>query len=161
MTLAELMELVRGEIPVGTGSFILSIFIVLCTMVEVIPAIKFKPWSWIVKKVGGIANEDISNRLDTIEKDIVMLKEENAEQDEREKERDAMNARREILKFADSLRHGTQFSRESYEQIMIDIDNYERYSDSHPNFKNNRTKAAQKKILNEFEARDAANDFLS
>lgn len=161
MTLAELIALVRGEIPEGTGSILIGAIVILCTVIEVIPKVKLKPWSWIVKKVGSIANENITQRLDVIEKDIAMLKEENAEQDEREKERDAINARREILKFADSLRHGTQFSRESYEQIMIDMDNYERYSDSHPNFKNNRTKAAQKKIMNEFEARDAANDFLS
>ena len=161
MTLAELMELVRSDIPVGTGSFLLSIVLIACTMIEVIPVVKFKPWSWIVKKVGSIANENITQRLDVIEKDITMLKEENAEQDEREKERDALNARREILKFADSLRHGTQFSRESYEQIMIDIDNYERYSNSHPDFMNNRTKAAQKKILSEFDVRDASNDFLN
>ena len=159
MTLAEICVLI-GDFAksdyVSTGIIVLLASSVVLEFSQK----KFKPWTWMIKKFGKLANEEVSKRLTQIEEDIEKLYKKNEMQDELNKERDAVAARREILKFGDSLRHGVLFSRESYEQVLIDMDNYDRYCASHPEFKNNRTLSAHKRILSDFETRDKSNDFL-
>ena len=159
MSIISWIEAIEKRVPEGTVSTVLIFILILGTVVEIVP-VKIKPWSWIVKKIGKIANEDVLNRLGIVEKDICDLKAKNEEQDEKRMERDAVIARREILRFGDSLSHGVVYSRDSYSQIMVDIDDYEEYCNTHPSFKNSMTKSATKKILSDFERRDTTNDFL-
>ncbi|MBE6984301.1 MAG: hypothetical protein E7434_01565 [Ruminococcaceae bacterium] len=58
-------------------------------------------------------------------------------QKEFEEER-ANNARIRILRFSDEVRHGVRHSKESFDQVNLDIDAYRRYCDCHPEYKNNR-----------------------
>ena len=160
MSIISLMEAVHKHLTSEAVSGMAVLLIVLGTIIEIVPAIKINPWTWIVKKIGKVANEEVTKRLDGVEKDIKSLKEENKLQDEKRSEQEAVMARREILRFGDSLSHGASFSKDSYAQVLMDIDNYEAYCYSHPKFKNSMTKAATKKILSDFETRDANNDFL-
>lgn len=50
----------------------------------------------------------------------------------------ATNARIRILGFSDEVRHGVRHSKESFDQVNLDIDTYRRYCDDHPDYKNNR-----------------------
>ena len=50
----------------------------------------------------------------------------------------ATNARIRILSFSDEVRHGVRHSKESFDQVNLDIDTYRRYCDDHPDYKNNR-----------------------
>lgn len=160
MNIIDWVDAIRKNVPPGTVSTVLVLIFVLGTVIEVVP-IKINPWSWLIKKIGKIANSDVVSRLDAVEKDIKDLKAENEQQNAAELKRDAVLARREILRFGDAISHGALFSRDSYAQILCDIDNYERYCEDHPDFKNNMTKSATKKILNDWEVRDATNDFLN
>lgn len=54
-------------------------------------------------------------------------------------ERNAVNARVRILRFADETMDGRKHSKDSYDQVMHDIDDYEDYCNVHPDFKNNQT----------------------
>ena len=54
-------------------------------------------------------------------------------------ERNAVNARVRILRFADETMDGRKHSKDSYDQVMHDIDDYEEYCEIHPDFKNNQT----------------------
>ena len=51
-------------------------------------------------------------------------------------------------------------SQENFDQVLSDIDDYERYCNSHPEFKNNKTVAAKEKILKVYSERMDNNDFL-
>ena len=159
MSILSFLEAVRSKVPEGTVSTLIFLLVVLGTVIEITP-VKISPLTWIVKKIGNIANKDVLERLDEVERDIKSLKKENKMQDEKRLEWEAIIARREILRFGDGISHGVVYSRDSYAQVLSDIDEYEKYCAMHPDFKNNMTKAATKKILNDFEARDAANDFL-
>lgn len=160
MSVVSWIETIRSNIPPGTVSVVLLFILVLGTIVEIVP-VKLNPWSWIIKKIGKIANADVVARLDVVEKDVKEIRAENKQQNDSLMERDAVMARREILRFSDAISHGVSYSRDSYVQILSDIDDYERYCHAHPTFKNNMTKAATKKILHEYEVRDATNDFLN
>lgn len=50
----------------------------------------------------------------------------------------ATNARIRILCFSDEVRHGVRHSKESFDQVNLDIDTYRRYCEDHPEYKNNR-----------------------
>ena len=52
-----------------------------------------------------------------------------------------------ILRFDDELNNGIKHSQEYFNQILADIDSYEKYCSDHPNYKNARTIEATKHII--------------
>lgn len=55
-------------------------------------------------------------------------------------------ARTHILRFSDDLRNGVHHSEEYFKQQMLDIDTYNRYCDTHPEFENGLTVMASEYI---------------
>lgn len=131
---------------------IAGIAIVISIFIEITP-IKVNPISRFLKWIGKKINGEMINRFDTLEKKVNSM--ENANN-----ERNAINCRIRILQFGDEIRRGTKHSKESFDQILSDIDNYDRYCDTHKDFKNNKTVATQAKILKTYSARLDNNDFL-
>lgn len=85
-------------------------------------------------------------RFDTkkgIEKKVDMLAEQLAEHK-------ATLARTHILRFADELRNGTKHSDEYFRQQILDIDTYNNYCETHPNFANGLTRMASEYIREEY-----------
>ena len=64
-------------------------------------------------------------------------------EDEDEKTR---NQRYRILRFYDEMCEKREHSESHFEDILDDIDNYEKYCESHPEFKNNRGRVAMEYI---------------
>lgn len=64
-------------------------------------------------------------------------------EDEDEK---ARNSRYRILRFYDEICEGRKHSESHFEDILDDIDAYEKYCEAHPNFKNNRGHLAMRRI---------------
>lgn len=79
----------------------------------------------------------------------------------KEEERDAVDARIRILRFGDEVLTGQILhSRESFTQVLEDIDDYEDYSASHPLFKNNKTVTTIEYIKRIYNERLEKNDFV-
>lgn len=76
-------------------------------------------------------DEGVSAEVAEIRKDVHELG--NALAEDR-----ATNARIRILRFSDEVRHGVLHSKESFDQVNLDIDTYHRYCEDHPEYKNNR-----------------------
>ena len=79
---------------------------------------------------------------------------------DRFEEAQATNARIRILRFSDEVRHGERHSKESFDQVNLDIDTYHRYCDEHPDYKNNRAVMAIANIERIYRVRLEKNDFL-
>lgn len=62
---------------------------------------------------------------------------------------EAVRSRTSILRFQDELYNDIKHSKEYFDQVLDDIDTYEKYCDQHPDFQNGRTKAAAKFIQEE------------
>ena len=120
MTLAQL-------IGYGGGGGLL----ILLTILQLAP-IKINPWSKILNWFGDLFNSGIYKRLDKIETDVKDIKSTSAE-------RDAINSRVRILRFNDELMNDINHSKDYFDQILNDIDMYEKYCEDHPKFKNNVT----------------------
>lgn len=74
-------------------------------------------------------------------------------------ERSVISCRVRILKFMDEILEGWNHSKDSYNQIMQDITNYERYCAEHPMFKNHQTVATIEYIKNDYAEHLEKNDF--
>ena len=55
-----------------------------------------------------------------------------------------------ILEFSDSILTDVKHSKETYDDMLMIIDDYEEYCDCHPEFKNNRCKIAVENIKNTY-----------
>ena len=72
----------------------------------------------------------------------------------------AITARVRILKFMDELLEGRRHTKDSYDQVMTDITNYNKYCKSHPDFKNNQTASTIEYINKNYQERLEKHDFL-
>lgn len=101
------------------------------TLIQIAP-IKIDPWSaalgWVRKTILG----GIDTKLDNIARKVDAL-------EEQAKEDKALQARTEILRFADEVYQQERHSKEFFDEVLQAIDHYEKYCNEHPGFKNNRT----------------------
>ena len=118
------LEAVKEALLYGGGALLL-----LMTLVEVAP-IKINPWRWLGKCIGRLINGEVMSKVDELSKDLKSLRDECGE-------REASLCRTHILRFGDELLHGVAHSQEHFMQILVDIDNYESYCDTHPGYRNN------------------------
>jgi hypothetical protein len=131
MTLQELISEIGATRLIG-------IIVVLMSLIEVAP-IKVNPWSMIARVIGRALNAEI--------KEII-------------EEGEATDRRYRILRFDDEIRHHTKHTEEHFNQILNDIDYYEKYCVKHPNFPNNKSVSAVKNIKSAWEKCKKENTFL-
>ncbi len=72
----------------------------------------------------------------------------------------ADEGRLRVLRFGDEVRRGIQHTEEHWTDILRDIDRYEAYCDSHPNYENNRATRTIQYLKNIFDEHLENNDFL-
>ena len=163
MTLQEIICLFKGHVSPW-----IALFLCLSLLIEITP-IKFNPWSWLAKKLGSAFNgevmKEISNLKTKMDEEIGTLKTEVSGIDqkvkdikkdvadirEEAKEREATNRRTRILEFGDEILHGVDYSKEHFDQILIDITEYEHYCDDHPHYMNHVASATIKHIKNVYQ----------
>lgn len=119
MTVNELISSLNGA--KGVISIIVMASLVL---IEITP-IKINPLSW----VGSLFFGKTMKKIDDLQTSVKEIK------DDME-EKDIINKRIRVLNFADEMQH-FDASKERFEQIITDIDDYEKYCREHKNFANN------------------------
>ena len=80
--------------------------------------------------------------------------------DKEAQEREAITSRVRILKFMDEILEGRMHTKDSYDQVMTDITNYNNYCKEHPDFKNNQTASTIEYINKNYQERLEKHDFL-
>ena len=110
------------------GWSITGVIFIILSLIQITP-IKINPWTAIGRWIGRAINGEVIKKVEDVSINLEALKE-----DSDEKWASAWRAN--ILKFGDELLHGIGHSKEHFDQILIDISNYERYCNSHKNYKN-------------------------
>jgi hypothetical protein len=113
------------------------------TMVQIAP-IKVNPWSWLGRAIGRAINAEVIQKVDKLEGDLRNLK-------DRSEEHEAKSCRIRILRFGDEILHGVHHSKEHFDQILLDITEYENYCRDHPRFKNNMTVITTSVIMSTYQ----------
>lgn len=75
-------------------------------------------------------------------------------------EREAVLSRTHILRFNDELYNGIQHSKEYFDQTLEDITTYDKFCETHPEFKNARTVLAVQNIKETYNKLHAEHKFL-
>lgn len=126
--------------------------VVLLTLVEIVP-IKINPWSaigrWLGRVIcGELLNEvrQLTAKVDKVEKDAG--------------ERAAKDCRVRILRFGDEVRHHVRHSKEHFDQVLLDITEYEQYCKDHEDFLNGMTLLTTKLIKETYSRCLREDDFL-
>ena len=73
----------------------------------------------------------------------------------------ARNQRYRILRFYDEMCEHRRHSESHFEDILDDIDDYEKYCEEHPQFRNNRGKVAMEHIKNAYGKIKISGGFLT
>lgn len=115
-----------------------GILFALLTIIQLAP-IKVNPWSKIAKTIGRAMNVEIMDKLN---------------------ESEATDARYRILRFDDEIRHHVKHTEEHFNQILCDIDEYERYCSTHPNYKNSKAVLAIENTRRTYERCRQENSFM-
>ena len=125
---------------------------ILFSLVEVSP-VKWNPWSALAKALGRAVNADLLKELSAtkaaLEKHIQI-----------DDERNADAHRGKILAFNTELLRGIEHTREDFIEVLAEIDQYESYCRTHPDYKNNRAKYAIANIGRVYNDRLKKHDFL-
>lgn len=158
MTLQEIICLFKGHVSPW-----IALLVCLSLLVEITP-IKFNPWSWLAKKLGTAFNGSVMNEIGNLKtemgkeigtiktgmgnvnQEIKGIKKDVADIREEAKEREATNRRSRILEFGDEILHGNKYSKEHFDQILLDVTSYETYCGDHPHYMNSVAEATIKHI---------------
>lgn len=141
------LDNIRHILLYGGGGLFL-----LMTFIQIAP-IKINPWSWIARKLGRAINQEVLEKVNTIDRTVKEFKDEDAEQW-------ASLSRTHILRFGDELLHGVAHSKEHFDQILIDISKYESYCKEHPDYLNGVANATIKQIKSAYQKCLEDNSFL-
>ena len=102
----------------------------------------------------------IAQKMDTHQKDIDILKTSIGDMRDGEAVKDAQAARRRILRFNDELLRDVEHSKEYFDDILTDVDIYERYCAEHPEFPNGKTVMATENIRSCYKQCQQKHSFL-
>lgn len=105
------------------------VVLILMTFIQITP-INLNPWSSIAKYVGKAINGELVEKVDKLGNELETFKSDYEKQE-------IYNCRTRILRFNDEIVRGLKHKKEHFDQILIDVDRYEKYCSHHPNFKNN------------------------
>lgn len=131
----------------------LILFIIL-SLIEV-SKIKINPLSWI----RSIIFKSIVDELKETKKELMDLKKEFAHFKKEQCFNEATASRRRILRFHDEAVFGMKHTREHFDEIINDIDNYEIFCKENPDYQNNKGKLAMHNIKDIYQRCIANNTF--
>lgn len=132
---------------------------VLMSLVEIAP-IKINPWSAIMKWLGRAINADVIKKLDAVKAAQEETKEQLQTHIKTDEKVEADHCRTRILHFNNELLRDIPHTKEEFVEILKDIDDYERYCRSHPDYANGRAVHAIVNIGRVYDERLKKHDFL-
>ena len=123
-----------------------GVLVAVMTLVQIAP-VKINPWSWLARAIGKAMGLDrIEKKLDA---HILM--------DDR---RTADGHRARILHFNNELLRDIDHTKEEFTEVLLEIDEYEKHCDKHPEYPNNRAVLAIENIREVYKERLKRHDFL-
>lgn len=132
---------------------------IILSLVEIAP-IKINPWSALAKWLGKAFNSEVMKALEEVKKSQEETQKQLAAHIKTDDKREADKCRSYILKFNNELLRDIPHTKEDFIEALKNIDDYERYCQSHPDYENGRAVHAIKNICRAYDERLEKHDFL-
>lgn len=132
----------------------LKIVLVLIAGMIKIPKLELNLWSFLARGLGRALNKEIMDKVDKLSKDF----ETHLKLEEEDK---AVAARRRILRCESDLRRGNDYTKEGFDELLRDIDQYNTFCNEHPDYENAKAVIAIDYILEEYADCVKHNRFLA
>ena len=145
MKLIEILDLKSG------ASYVAFLFVFIMTLIHITP-INLNPWDKILTWLGNHMNADIVKRVDVIEEKL----DEHIKESSNERIR---KTRADILAFGNECMRGTPHTKEQYDFVISECDQYEKHMES-TNTPNGVAKATIKEIRRLYAKHMRDNTFL-
>ena len=104
---------------------------------------------------------DVNDKLDAVQTSVNEVEEKLDDHIKKSGEEDAINIRNRILRFSDEIIIGQEHTKEHYRDVLLTIDQYEKYCIDHPEFPNNRCLIAIENIKEEYKEKCRDNSFVT
>ncbi len=143
------------ELLAGGG----GVLLVAMTLIQIAP-IKVNPWSAVARAIGKAINKDVLDGLAEVKKDQKETRRILDGHIEMDDIRNADAHRTRILQFNNELLRDIPHTREDFIEILAEIDFYEKFCDTHKDYKNNRCTHAIANISRVYDDRLVKHDFL-
>lgn len=114
----------------------------------------------VVDAISALGNKmtTVSDKVDEVRSSIMSeIEKDRAENQEYR----ARQCRARILQFNDEVYRKEKHTKESFDDVIAEIDTYENYCDTHPDFENFKAVAAIENIKETYKERLRLGDFLS
>ena len=105
-------------------------------------------------------DDQSAGKLDEISAEVQSVKNTLTAHIATDAEADAKQARRRIIDFSDECRRGTRHSEEHFDNVLEDIDAYEKYCAAHPQFENRKAVQSIRFIVEIYDECKRKNDFI-
>lgn len=142
------------ELVAGGGGALL----ILMTLIQIAP-IKVNPWSAVAKVFGRAINSEVLDTLKSVKAAQAQTQQSLADHIKMDDERNADLHRTRILQFNNELIREIPHTREEFIEILQEIDAYEAYCKSHPEYPNSRAVHAIANIGRVYDDRLKKHDF--
>ena len=136
MTLLDIFQLASDH------TSIVVIFALIVMGVIEVSKIKINPISWLC----NLLFKKIIEEIKETRKETKSLREEFDRFKKEQAFNEATASRRRILRFNDEAVFGLKHTREHFDEIIADIDNYESFCRENPDYQNNKGKMAMSNI---------------
>ena len=105
-------------------------------------------------------DDQSAGKLDAISTEVQSVKSTLTAHIATDAEADAKQSRRRIIDFSDECRRGTRHSEEHFDNVLADIDAYEKYCAAHPQFENRKAVQSIRFIVEIYDECKRKNDFI-
>lgn len=101
-------------------------FVIIASLLQV-SKININPWDWLFGLIGDKLNSNLNKQLKEVKGEVKEIKDHLTEHIKESEIKDIQDIRRDILEFANSCMNGRKHTKEQFDFIIKECDNYESY----------------------------------
>lgn len=155
MSVMDIISLVKIKDSVTVGGFV---FVIMATLLQ-ISKININPWDKFFGWIGDRINKKVNTRLDEMNLKVDGVSDKLDRHIAESELKDVQDTRRDILDFANSCMNGRKHTKEQFDFVIKECDDYEIYIES-KNIKNGVVTSAIKEIRRLYDKCVQTNSFL-
>lgn len=123
MSLQDLFEMIDiPEMSNATG-ILITLSIIIMTLIQITP-LKLNPWDFVLGWIGDRLNSHIVKKVDVLDEKLT-------EHIKESRDSSVKRKRQRILQFVEEGMNGKRYTKETFEFMMKECDDYEKYIKEH------------------------------